>query len=98
FRWVGSVGNYFDSETGLYYIRARTYQPTIARWTSVDPLFYMLARAGVNGLGPNERNESWSSHSSLYEYVRSHRLILVDTSGKDACSCDCDGELMINEY
>ena len=49
FRWVGNVGYYFDSDTGLYYIRARTYQPIIARWTSADPLFYMLAKTGALG-------------------------------------------------
>ena len=32
FRWVGNVGYYFDAATGLFYIRARTYQPTTARW------------------------------------------------------------------
>ena len=50
FRWVGNVGYYFDQETNLYYIRARSYQPTTARWTSVDPLFYLLARSGMFGL------------------------------------------------
>lgn len=38
FRWVGGVWYYYDTETGLYYVRARVYQPTVARWTSVDPL------------------------------------------------------------
>lgn len=32
FRWVGGVGYYYDTETGLYYVRARVYQPTVARW------------------------------------------------------------------
>ena len=38
FRWVGRYGYYFDTVTGLFYIRARTYQSTVAWWTSVDPL------------------------------------------------------------
>jgi RHS repeat-associated protein len=38
FRWVGGVGYYYDTETGMYYVRARMYKPTLARWMSVDPL------------------------------------------------------------
>ena len=37
FRWVGRYGYYQDSSTGLVYVRARMYQPTVARWCSVDP-------------------------------------------------------------
>ncbi|MEZ6032828.1 MAG: RHS repeat-associated core domain-containing protein, partial [Planctomycetaceae bacterium] len=37
FRWVGGVGYYYDTDTGLYYVRARVYQPTVARWCSMDP-------------------------------------------------------------
>ncbi len=35
FRWVGRYGYYQDASTGLVYVRARMYQPTAARWTSV---------------------------------------------------------------
>ena len=38
FRWVGQPGYYYDRDTGLYYVRARSYQPTVARWMSVDPI------------------------------------------------------------
>ena len=38
FHWVGESGYYDDPETGDYYVRARTYRPTIARWLSADPL------------------------------------------------------------
>ncbi len=38
FRWVGKYGYYTDNSTGQVYIRARMYQPTVARWTSVDPI------------------------------------------------------------
>lgn len=37
FRYVGAFGYYHDPETADYYIRARTYRPAIARWTSLDP-------------------------------------------------------------
>ena len=38
FRWVGESGYYDDPETGDYYVRARMYDPSIARWRSVDAL------------------------------------------------------------
>ena len=37
FRWVGKYGYYSDNSTGQVYVRARMYQPTVARWKSVDP-------------------------------------------------------------
>lgn len=45
FRWTGKVGYYWNEETENYYIRARTYQPTIGRWLSTDPLMFV---DGVN--------------------------------------------------
>jgi len=36
--WIGELGYYSDSETGLIYVRRRPYGPVIARWTTVDPL------------------------------------------------------------
>ena len=35
FRWVGRYGYYQDASTGLVYVRARMYQPIVARWTNV---------------------------------------------------------------
>ncbi len=40
FLYVGELGYYADWLDGAvcdYYVRARTYNPTIARWLSVDP-------------------------------------------------------------
>lgn len=38
YSWIGRWGYQDDfARSGAYYIRARSYQPTIARWTSVDP-------------------------------------------------------------
>ncbi len=36
-------GEYYDTETGLIYLRARYYDPNIGRFTSVDP-----AKDGLN--------------------------------------------------
>ena len=40
YTWCGRWGYQDDTATtGQYYVRARSYGPTIARWTSVDPAF-----------------------------------------------------------
>lgn len=38
YHWLGRWGYHFDLPTNGYYVRSRSYQPTIAQWTSVDPL------------------------------------------------------------
>ena len=41
FKWVGKYGYYTDQSTGLVYVRARIYMPTVARWESLDPLSFV---------------------------------------------------------
>jgi RHS repeat-associated protein len=41
YRWVGRWGYYWDEARGTYYVRRRDYQPTIARWRSLDPLGFV---------------------------------------------------------
>jgi RHS repeat-associated protein len=38
FRWVGELGYYLDIDRLAYYLRARTYNPKIARYLSRDPM------------------------------------------------------------
>ncbi|MFO1007746.1 MAG: RHS repeat-associated core domain-containing protein [Planctomycetaceae bacterium] len=38
FLWGGLVGYYWDADLATQYIRARHYQPSIARWISLDPI------------------------------------------------------------
>ena len=38
FQFVGQSGYYRDEETVDYSVRARPYEPSVARWTTVDPL------------------------------------------------------------
>jgi RHS repeat-associated protein len=38
FRWVGELGYYLDIDRLAYYLRARPYNPAIARFLSRDPL------------------------------------------------------------
>ena len=61
FRWVGRYGYYQDASTGLVYVRARMYQPTVARWCSVDPIQRRFVR----------RNQySYASQSPILRYDR----------------------------
>ena len=48
FRWVGKYGYYTDDSTEQVYVRARMYQPTTARWASVDPGFKIPSAWGFN--------------------------------------------------
>ncbi len=43
YHFVGRSGYYFDEELAEYYIRARHYDPRLARWLAVDPI-----GAGIN--------------------------------------------------
>jgi RHS repeat-associated protein len=37
---VGRLGYYFDADLAEYYVRARHYDPRLARWLAVDPIGY----------------------------------------------------------
>jgi RHS repeat-associated protein len=68
----GFTGRQYDAETGLYYYRARMYDPEVGRFTSKDPLgmadesnMYIYVRNNpVNIVDP-----SGSGVFSLYEYT-----------------------------
>ncbi|WP_442945430.1 RHS repeat-associated core domain-containing protein [Oceanirhabdus sp. W0125-5] len=59
-------GEYFDSETGLYYLRARYYDPKIGRFTTEDSYWGKDA-------DPLSLN--------LYTYCHNNPIIYVDPSG-----------------
>jgi RHS repeat-associated protein len=60
------AGEYYDDESGLYYLRARYYDPTIGRFISKEPYEGEI----TNPLSLN-----------LYTYVTNNPLIYVDPSG-----------------
>ncbi|MBL8820413.1 MAG: RHS repeat-associated core domain-containing protein, partial [Planctomyces sp.] len=70
FRWVGRYGYYTDNTTGLVYVRARMYAPTIARWVSVDPILDLLLLLTDN--------------SGRHLYCQANPIGEIDSSGK-AC-------------
>jgi len=56
FRWVGRLGYYYDQASGVFYVRARAFDPTTGRWMSADPLFFPIAnpyRYSPGTSGPN---------------------------------------------
>jgi len=60
-------GYYFDSETGLYYLMTRYYDPEIGRFISADALAY-LAPETINGL-------------NLYAYCYNNPVMGYDPNG-----------------
>lgn len=60
-------GEYFDKETGLYYLRARYYSPALGRFTQEDTY-----------IGELEASLSLN----LYIYCGNNPILLVDSSGR----------------
>ena len=62
-------GYYYDKETGLYYLNARYYDPSIGRFISPDVLSILDETKGqINGL-------------NLYMYCNNNPIMYVDPSG-----------------
>ena len=68
FKWAGKYSYYTDGGTGQVYVRARMYQPTVARWMSVDPLFHELLRYKYGRLNPVLMMDpsGWRSFTSIW--------------------------------
>ncbi|WP_438498605.1 RHS repeat-associated core domain-containing protein, partial [Paenibacillus sp. IHBB 3054] len=66
FKYTGEV---YDTETGLYYLRARYYDPSIGRFLNEDT---------VEGQIDNPLSQN------LYTYVHNNPLIYTDPTGHDA--------------
>jgi RHS repeat-associated protein len=65
-----------DEETGLYYFGARYYDARTSLWVSVDPVVPRV-------LGDVESHPRLTAKLSMYSYVESNPLKLVDPSGAD---------------
>jgi RHS repeat-associated protein len=63
------AGEYFDSETSLYKIGERYYDPALARWTQKDPM--------LQAFSPRE--------ASAYGYVGGDPVNRTDPTGTHAC-------------
>ena len=60
-------GYYYDTETGLYYLKTRYYDPEVGRFISMDDISY-LDPENINGL-------------NLYAYCGNNPVMKVDPSG-----------------
>ena len=58
---------YFDTETGLYFLKTRYYDPEIGRFMTIDDLSY-LDPDSINGL-------------NLYAYCLNNPVMMIDESG-----------------
>jgi len=69
FRWVGALGYYWDEELGQYYVRARHYEPSVARWMSQDPIGYQ-----------GSMNTYWYASDNPARVVDPSGLVVVELS------------------
>ena len=66
-------GYYYDTETGLYYLKSRYYDPQTGRFISMDDISY-LDPESINGL-------------NLYAYCGNNPVMRVDPSGNAWWHC-----------
>ena len=60
-------GYYYDTETGLYYLKTRYYDPTLGRFMTIDGIEYLDPET-INGL-------------NLYAYCNNNPVMNVDPNG-----------------
>ena len=60
-------GYYYDSETELYYLEARYYDPDTGRFISQDDISYLVPLTGIN----------------LYTYCRNNPIMYTDATGHE---------------
>ena len=80
------TGREFDSETGLYYYRARYYDPEVGRFLSEDPIGF---DGGINfysyvGNNPINFFNPFGLHKILFD---GSRVTISDDSGKEVLNC-----------
>jgi RHS repeat-associated protein len=82
YHFVGRQGYYYDQELGEYYVRARQYAPTLARWLSLDPFDRRWGTIGHNvgilAIAGDVR--AIYEFISSYAYAKNNALDYVDPS------------------
>ncbi|MFO1007743.1 MAG: RHS repeat-associated core domain-containing protein [Planctomycetaceae bacterium] len=70
FLWGGLVGYYWDADLATQYIRARHYQPHIARWISLDPIGFAGGDANLfRYVGNSPTSLSTSMLWALHRFI-----------------------------
>ena len=65
FLWGGLVGYYWDADLAAQYIRARHYQPSIARWISLDPIGFAGGDSNLFRYVGNLPTSGWLTDSNV---------------------------------
>ncbi|MDD5063260.1 MAG: RHS repeat-associated core domain-containing protein [Phycisphaerae bacterium] len=83
------TGQYYDSDTGQYYLRARQYDPYISRFISSDPAFgkfqepmslhkYLYCQNDpVDGVDLDGRKVYWAARDTSFSPFANHHFILA---------------------
>jgi RHS repeat-associated protein len=87
---LGYDGEYTSTDTGLVYMRARSYDPSTAQFLSVDPLA-KLTRAPYNFAEDNPLNESDPTGLSWQICVGGTVSVGIVTFGGEACYVSTPG-------
>ena len=70
--WKNSLtyrGYYYDTESSMYYLQSRYYDPAMGRFISADDPIYLGANGDLNGF-------------NLYAYCSNNPVMHVDPSGE----------------
>jgi len=68
------TGHYLDDDSGLYYMKARFYDPQLGRFVQPDPLFLDQPKLCLKSV----------IECNLYSYARNNPLKFSDPTGQDA--------------
>ena len=84
------TGREFDSESGLYYYRARYYDAKVGRFITVDPTLRLyLSEFGcvMSNIGVMSTNNIITGFGHFYIYVENNPVNYTDPTGLDGENC-----------
>jgi len=79
------AGQYFDAESGLYYLRARYYEPTTGQFISVDPLV-TSTHAPYSYASNDPLNNVDPRGTSVWSWVVAHQGSILQVASWALCA------------